>query len=168
MNSFSCSRHWQSRFRFALRWLASAFVLSSLCACQTAGPMNPVNLSEPGWSVRQGQAVWQMPGNRPALAGEVVFALNTDGRCFVEFSKPPFPLVRAECGGPRWEIEFPPQKRHYAGGGLPTARLAWLQVCSGLSNRQVAPPWRFERRSDGSWRLDNTRSKETVEGFLEP
>jgi hypothetical protein len=109
-----------------------------------------------------------MPGDGPALAGEILLALNTDGRCFLEFSKTPFPLVRAECGDSRWEIEFPPQDLYYAGGGLPPARLAWLHVCRGLAGREAAPPWRFERRADGSWRLENTRSKETVEGFLQP
>ena len=168
MDNLSCARHWQSRSRFALRWLASAFVLLSLCACRTTGSIKPINLSEPGWSVRQGQAVWQMPGNRPQLAGEILLALNTDGRCFVEFSKTPFPLVRAECGDSGWEIEFPPQNLYYAGGGPPPARLAWLHVCRGLAGREAAPPWRFERRADGSWRLENTRSKETVEGFLQP
>jgi hypothetical protein len=109
-----------------------------------------------------------MPGRRPELAGEVVLALNADGRCFVEFSKTLFPLVRAECGNARWEIEFPPQKIHFAGGGPPPARLAWLQVSRGLAGQEVAPPWRFERRADGSWRLDNSRSKEAVAGWLQP
>jgi hypothetical protein len=168
MVHFFCARHGQPRIRFAPRWLASALVLLNLCACRTSGTVQPINLSEPGWSVREGQAVWRMPGHRPELAGEMVLALNADGRCFVEFSKTPFPLVRAECGEARWEIEFPPQKLFFAGGGAPPARLAWLQVCRGLAGRQVGLPWHFERRADGSWRLDNTGSQETVEGWLQP
>ena len=143
-------------------------VLLSLCACQTVGKLSPIDLAEPGWSVRQGQAVWQMPGKRPALAGELVLALNADGRCFLEFAKVPFPLVRAKCSDAHWEIEFPPQKLGFAGGGLPPKRLAWLHVCRGLAGKQVSAPWRFERRADGTWRLDNSRSQESVEGYLEP
>jgi len=144
------------------------FVLLSLSACRTTGTVNPINLSEPGWSVRQGQALWHMPGQRPELAGEIVVALNADGRCFVEFSKTPFPLVRAECGDSRWEIEFPPEKLFYAGGSPPPRQLAWLQVCRGLAGKATAFPWRFERHADGSWRLDNSLSQETVEGYYQP
>jgi hypothetical protein len=142
--------------------------LVGLCGCQTNGRISPVNLAEPGWRVRQGQAVWQMPGKRPELAGDLTLALNADGRCFVEFAKVPFPLVQAKCSDSRWEIEFPPQRLFFAGGGLPPKRLAWLHVCRGLAGKEVRAPWRFERRADGSWRLDNTRNKESVEGYLQP
>ena len=130
--------------------------------------MRPIDTVEPGWKVRQGQALWRMPGNRPELAGELLVALNVDGRCFLEFSKQPFPLVRARCGDAKWEIEFPPQKLRFAGQGMPPKRLAWLQVCRGLAGLEVAAPWRFLRRPDGSWRLDNTKGKEAVEGYLQP
>jgi hypothetical protein len=143
-------------------------VLLSWCACQTSGTIKPITLSEPGWRVRQGQAVWQMPGKRPELAGELILAVNADGRAFVEFAKVPFPLVRAKCSDARWEIEFPPQKLFFAGGGAPPKRLAWLQVCRGLAGKPVRAPWRFEGRADGSWRLSNPRSRETVEGYLQP
>jgi hypothetical protein len=143
-------------------------ILLSLCACQTIGTISPVDLTEPGWSVRQGQAVWHMPGKRPELAGEMTLALNADGRCFVEFAKVPFPLVQAKCSDSHWEIAFPPQKLFFAGGGSPPKRLAWLQVCRGLGGKEVRAPWRFERRVDGSWRLDNPRNPESVEGYLQP
>ncbi len=80
----------------------------------------------------------------------------------------PFPFVQAKCSNSGWEIEFPPQKLFFAGGGQPPKRLAWLQVCRGLAGKEVRAPWRFERRADGSWRLDSTRSKESVEGYLQP
>jgi len=166
--SFFCFRDWQDRTRSSVRRLASTFLLLSLCGCGTIGTLSPIDLSEPGWSLREGQAVWHMPGHRPELAGEMILALNADGRCFVEFDKAPFPLVRAECGDSGWEIEFPPQELYYAGGGPPPGRLAWLQVCRGLAGREVAPPWRLERRADGSWRLENPRSQEAVEGWLQP
>ena len=165
---FLSGRQGRGWARCVFRWLAPGLVLSSLCACQTIGTIRPVNLAEPGWRVREGQAVWQMPGKRPELAGELTLAANVDGRCFLEFTKGPFPLVRAECGDSRWEIEFPPQKLFFAGGGMPPKRLAWLQVCRGLAGKEARAPWRFARRADGSWRLDNAHGKETVEGYLQP
>jgi hypothetical protein len=143
-------------------------LLLSLCACQTIGRISPVNLAEPGWRVGQGQAVWQMPGKRPELAGDLTLAMNADGRCFLEFAKGPFPFVRAECGESRWEIEFPPRKMFFAGGGAPPKRLAWLQVCRALAGKEARVPWRFERHADGTWRLDNARTKEAIEGYLQP
>ena len=151
-----------------VRIQAMALLVVCLPGCRSIGTITPINLSEPGWDVRQGQAVWQMPGDRPELAGEVILATNADGRCFIEFAKSPFPLVRAKCGNSRWEIEFPPQKLFFAGGGMPSARLAWLHVCRGLAGEEVRAPWHFERSAHGSWRLDNTRSKETVEGYIQP
>jgi len=148
--------------------LALALLVACLTGCQTIGTIKPINLAEPGWRVRQGQAVWRMPGNRPELAGEITFAVHTNGTCFVEFSKTPFTMVLAKCGATRWEIEFPPQKLFFGGGGVPPTQFAWLQLCRVLGGKEPRPKWHFEQRADGSWRLENARSKEAVEGFLEP
>lgn len=159
---------WQTRPGLILRSQALVLLAVCLAGCRTIGTINPTHLSEPGWRVRQGQAVWHLPGKRPELAGELIFAMNADGRCFLEFAKVPFPLMRAKCSDSRWEIEFPSQKLFFAGSGPPPKRWAWLQVCRGLTGKGVAPPWRFEFRADGNWRLDNARSKEFVEGFIDP
>ena len=161
-------RAWMNRIFHCQVLALLALLAACLGGCQTIGTIKPINLSESGWRARQGQAVWRMPGNRPELAGEMTFAIHTNGECFVEFSKTPFTMVLAKCGTTRWEIEFPPQKLYFAGGGTPPKRLAWLHVCNGLAGKEVAPPWRFARHTDGSWRLDNARTKEAVEGFLEP
>ena len=137
-------------------------------SCRSTAPFPSVDLSEPGWQVQQGQAVWKLGKNKPDLAGEITFARIADGRCLMEFAKTPFPLVRAKASATRWEIEFPPQKLHFSGGGQPPARLAWLQLMQALTGKPVAPPWHFEWRPNGGWRLENTRSGETLEGFLAP
>jgi len=168
LTRFRGHRHPQARERLAAVWLGSLLALLSLCGCQTIRAISPVNLAEPGWQVRQGQAVWQMPGKRPELAGDLTLAINPDGRCFLEFAKGPFPFVRAKCGAARWEVEFPSERRGFAGGGAPPRRLAWLQVCLGLAGKEPRGPWHFERRADGSWRLDNPRNRESVEGYLLP
>jgi len=137
-------------------------------SCCTTAPFPSVDLSEPGWRVQQGQAIWKLAKNKPELAGEVTLARHPDGRCLVEFSKTPFPLVRAKVSATRWAIEFPPQKLHFSGGGRPPARLAWLHLMRGLTGQPVSAPWQFELRPNGGWRLENPRRGESVEGYLEP
>ena len=149
--------------------LAGLLLLLQFCAsCRSIAPFPSVDLSEPGWRIQQGQAIWKLGKNKPELAGEITFARHADGRCLLEFSKTPFPLVRAKMSATRWEIEFPPQKLHFSGGGQPPARLAWLQLMQALTGKPVAPPWHFELRPNGGWRLENPRRGESVEGYLEP
>lgn len=149
--------------------LAGLLLLLQFCAsCRSIAPFPAVDLSEPGWRIQQGQAVWKFGKNQPELAGEITLARHMDGRCLVEFTKTPFPLVRAKISATRWEIEFPPQKLHFSGGGQPPARLAWLQLMEALTGKPAAPPWHFELRPDGGWRLENPRRGESVEGYLEP
>jgi hypothetical protein len=56
---------------------AGALALASGCA---APPLAPIDLAEPGWTVRVSAAVWHPPGNAPELAGELLVASHPDGR----------------------------------------------------------------------------------------
>jgi hypothetical protein len=56
----------------------------------------------------------------------------------------------------------------FTGRRQPPARFAWLYLHAALSGEPLPPPLRFERKPDGNWRLENTRSGETLEGFLAP
>src|ERR1043166_4713848 len=76
-------------------------------ACRTVLPLPPANLSQPGWTVRQGQAIWRSARKAPEIAGELLLATRTDGEAFVQFTKTPFPLVIAQTSGSDWEIRFP-------------------------------------------------------------
>ncbi|MDB6056500.1 MAG: hypothetical protein JWO95_344, partial [Verrucomicrobiales bacterium] len=71
-------------------------VISALAGCRTMKPLPPANLKEPGWTVREGQAVWKRKASEPEIAGEILLATRSDGRAFVQFSKNPFPLVIAQ------------------------------------------------------------------------
>jgi hypothetical protein len=148
-------------------WSALLTIAIFSPGCQTA-TKSLFTATGPGWHVQQGQAIWKLGKNKPELAGEITFAQHADGRCLLEFSKTPFPFVRAKMSVTRWEIEFPPQKLHFSGGGQPPARLTWLHLMRGLTGKPVAPPWHFELRPDGGWRLENPRRGESVEGYLEP
>src|ERR1044071_2118887 len=77
-----------SRRRF---WDLLLPVLASGClsACGTARPLPAVNLSEPGWRVQQGQAIWRTRKNAPEVAGELMVATHPGGRTFLQFTKTP-------------------------------------------------------------------------------
>ena len=77
--------------------IALALASIVLGGCQSAKPPPPLNLAEPGWQVRQGQAVWQARPHHPALAGEVLLAWNRDGRMFAQFTKTPFTVLNARA-----------------------------------------------------------------------
>src|SRR5436190_1004987 len=73
-----------------------------LVGCRTA-PLPPVNLHEPGWTVREGQAVWKRDQNTPEIAGEVLLATRPDGCTFVQFTKTPFPMIIAQTTTNHWQ-----------------------------------------------------------------
>lgn len=121
-----------------------------------------------GWRVQQGQAIWQPQKNLPELAGELVLARHPDGRCLVEFSKPPVAMAVAQITPHRWLVRFPPQAIGFGGRGRPSQRFAWLHLPSALEGKKLPRSFRFTRGPDGNWRLENSRTGEVVKGFLEP
>jgi len=140
----------------------------TLCGgCQTA-PRSLFTASGDGWHVRQGQAVWRPRRGLPELAGDLVVASHQDGRGFVQFAKPPVTLVWAQTTPSRWLIQFPAGHRSFRGHRRRPAHFAWLYLQAALAGEAVPAPLRFERQPAGDWRLENPRSGETLEGFLDP
>src|SRR3954464_16041006 len=80
-----------------------------LCAagCRLLPSLPPTNLSEPGWHVREGQAVWRMKRDAPEIAGEILLATKADGHAFVQFTKTPFPFLIGQTTSNRWQVELP-------------------------------------------------------------
>lgn len=136
--------------------------------CRSLGPMPPAHLGEPGWRVRQGQAVWCAGRGRPDLAGELLLATHPDGRWWVQFTKEPFPVVVARAIGNDWWIEFGLAGRRWSGRGQPPARFGWCHLATALEGRPLAASWRFEPRGGGSWRLHDPQTGEFIEGYLSP
>lgn len=145
-------------------WLFLLFAIS-LSGCATAPPLPPVNLQEPGWRVRQGQAVWQKSQSAPELAGEILVATRPDGRAFVQFSKNPFPLMIAQGTVKGWEVIVPTQNKRYAGSGVPPARLIWLWLPRVLSGQPPPKHWTWHSNTNG-WRLRNPTTGESLEGYF--
>jgi hypothetical protein len=126
-----------------------------------------VDLAEPGWTVRRGEAVWRAKRNAPEIAGEILLATNRDGRTFVQFTKTPFPFVVARSTTNAWQIESPAQNRRYSGGGAPPARLIWLQLPRALADSALPEDWSWQSSSN-SWRLANLSNGESLEGYFAP
>ena len=151
--------------RLALGCLAflSAILLVS---CSTlVGKLPPADLKEPGWTVREGQAVWHIPTGNREIAGDVMVATRPDGSSFVQFSKSPFAIVIAQENSNQWQVEFPPQNRHYAGRGKPPKRIIWLYLPKVLAGQVTPTGWTWHEDASG-WRLVNNANGESLEGFF--
>ncbi len=148
--------------------VAAAILLSVLTGCRTVPPPPLVQVAGPGWTVREGQAIWQPRARFPELSGEIVLATHTDGRYLLQFTKTPLPLIVASANGDAWQIRFVPEKRTFSGYGLPPARFLWLFLPDALAGRKIRAAVRFEARPDSSWHLENAQTGETLQGYLTP
>jgi hypothetical protein len=158
----------EGRLLRPLLWSALLTVTMLSPGCRTGPETTLFTVSGPGWRVQQGQALWRPRQKSPELGGDLVVASHADGRCVVQFSKTPLPLVLAQTTGTNWLIQFPPQQMGFIGGGSGPTRFPWLYLRPALAGEPLPSPLRFERRPDGNWRLENTRTGETLEGFLAP
>ena len=152
--------HWNGGF---LR-LFGFLLLATLCGCLSLHPLPKADLSQPGWTIRQGQAVWQPSRKSPELAGELLFATRTDGSTFVQFTKTPFPFAIAQTVSNHWQLEIPPQNKRYTAPGKPPARIVWFQLANALTGKPLAKGWTWHD-SDTNWQLTNS-SGESLEGYL--
>ena len=138
---------------------------ASVCGCVSSRPLPKADISQPGWTVRQGQAVWQPPGPKsPEIAGELLLATRPDGSAFVQFTKTPFPFAIAQISSNHWQLEIPPQNKRYTERGKPSARIVWFQLVNALTGKPLAKGWTWND-SGTNWQLKNS-SGESLEGFL--
>ena len=154
------------RLRVGAR-IAAAFSLAAvlpLCGCRALPPLPPANISGPGWQLQQGQAIWKPTRSRPELAGELILATHINGDFFIQFTKTPFTMATAQVVGNQWEIEFGNGERRWSGRGNPPARFSWFQLPHALADKPIAKNWRFARTAPETWRLENRRTGESLEG----
>jgi hypothetical protein len=143
----------------------SLLLLTTLGACVTAPPLPKVDLSAPGWTVREGQAIWRPRRQGPEIAGELLVATRADGSAFVQFTKTPFPFAIAQSSPAGWQIEFPPQNRRFAAPGSPPARIVWFQLAEAALGKPVGKGWTW-RDSTNNWQLKNLSSGESLDGYF--
>ena len=157
-----------TRMRFIARCYAMAFA-TALAGCQSLPPQPAMDLSEPGWTIRQGQAVWKTRPGAEGVAGDLLVAMHWNGRNVVQFTKPPLPLVAAQSDTNFWQIQYFAQKKKYSGRGQPPERILWLQLPENLATFVSArkdTDWSITRQSGGAWQLTNDLNGESLDGFL--
>jgi hypothetical protein len=157
-----------SRVPSSALWLALLAGATLCSGCRTPRESDLFTTSGPGWQVQQGQALWRPGRGMPELGGDLIVVTNQDGRCVVQFIKTPLALVLAQTSRTNWLIEFPPAHRGFKGRGAPWKRFAWLYLHPALAGDPLPAAFKFQRKADGGWRLENTHSGESVEGFLGP
>ena len=146
--------------------LCCMFFLCCAVGCGSLRPLPPADLSEPGWTVRQGQAIWET--DESDLAGEIIFAARPGRSASLQFIKTPLPLVSAQISGSRWTIHFAAEDRTHSGRGTPPSQLLWLHVANALQGVSPPPPVGFNCDASGNWELVNAKTGESISGFLTP
>jgi hypothetical protein len=146
--------------------LVLSLLLFCAVGCRTLPPLPASDFKQPGWTVREGQAVWRQKRGSPEIAGDILLATRADGRAFVQFNKTPFPLVIAQRTANAWEIESPAQNVRYAGRGKPPKRMIFLYLPDVLSGGPTPKGWTWQPLEDKRWRLENPRSGEYLEGYF--
>ncbi len=140
-------------------------ILIDFAGCISAPPLPKVDLSEPGWVIREGQAVWRPPHKAAEIAGDLQVATKKDGSVFVQFTKTPLPFAIAQTTPSGWQIEFPTQNRRFAAHGSPPARIVWFQLADALAGKPLSKNW-FWKSAGDNWQLTNSSSGESLEGYL--
>ena len=138
-----------------------------LSGCQT-GTQSLFTATGPDWHVQQGQALWRPKRGLPEFGGDLVLASDDAGRCLIQFDKTPMAILSAQTTSNRWLIKFPQRNMSFSGHGPGSTRFGWLYLPRALDGKPLPKNFRFERKPDGGWRLENSRTGETVEGFLSP
>ena len=152
-------RHWLKSF------LLAGLVL--LCGCQSSTP-SLFTATGPGWHVRQGQALWRPQRGLPEFGGDLVLASDGAGRSLIQFDKTPMAILFAQTTTNQWLIKFPQRQMSFSGHGSGPTRFSWLYLPDALAGKPLPQPLHFEDKPDGGWRLENSHTGETLEGFLSP
>ena len=120
------------------------------------------------WRVQQGQALWRPKRGLPEFGGDLVLARDDAGRTLIQFDKTPMAILSAQLTTNRWLIKFPQRDLGFSGRGSPWTRFAWLYLPAALDGQPLPKNFRFEKKSDGGWSLENSSTGEKLEGFLAP
>jgi hypothetical protein len=141
-------------------------MLSLNLSCRTVPPQAPFDLTQPGWTIRQGQAIWRTRSPVLEIAGELLVALHPDGCGLVQFTKVPLPVVLAQASKHSWQIEFAADNKHYSGPGAPPEQLVWFELVRVLRKEKPSRGWTFAEKPDGAWRLEHASTGEVLEGYF--
>ena len=85
----------------------------------------------------------------------------------VQFTKTPFPMVVARTAAGAWQLDAPAQNRRYTFRGAPPGRIIWFQLSHALSGTSLPKQWLWHH-ADANWRLENSGTGESLEGYFNP
>ena len=131
-------------------------------------PLPPADLGAPGWSVRQGQAVWISARGKEGIAGEILLATRASGECFVQFAKPPFTLATARAEAGVWSVALASARRQFSGRDRGPVRFVWFALAEEVRGCRAGGGWSFEARNGTKWCLTNAFTGEVLEGYFGP
>jgi hypothetical protein len=149
-------------------WSTLLALVVIFAGCRTPGGAPLFTTGGPGWHIQEGQALWCPRRGFPELGGDIVMASNENGCCMIQFAKTPLTLLVAQTTRTNWMLEFPGNRMRFAGRHAPSKRFAWLYLPTALEGKPLPPGFSFLRKPDGGWRLESSRSGESLEGFLSP
>lgn len=143
--------------------LSLLLLLLAAGGCATATALPPVDLSRPGWNVREIPALWRPQRGAPELAGELLVAVNGGDRV-IQFSKQGLPVVTAVVMSNRWQVTSALRAGTF-GGRLPApTRLPWFAVDGSPPRGLIPAPWTLhESGTDAGWTLVNPRTGESID-----
>ena len=160
---------WQFKGYWACSFIWSALLSGLLFSsgCQTS-KKSMFTASGPDWHIQEGQALWRPQRGLPEFGGDLVLASDGGGRSLIQFDKTPMAILSAQMTTNGWLIVFPQRQMIFSGNKPAPMRFSWLYLPDALAGNPLPKDLHFERKPDGNWRLENSRTGETVEGFLSP
>ena len=148
--------------RFAALGAGLGVLWGAACASPAARQAAAVDPSGPGWTVRQGQALWKPETDKPEIAGEVVLSTHPSAGSYVQFSKT-LPILSGRIGPAGWEFDATAENKRYSGRGNPPKRIVWLQLLRVLEGQEVSERWTVARPSNDFVTLENQFTGERLE-----
>ena len=146
---------------------ATTLLLLHGAGCQTLPSLPAVNLKDPRWTVREGEAVWKSKRDQPSIAGEFLVATSSAGDTFVQFTKNPFPMITAQTSNDVWQLEIPAENKRYTGRGKPPGRAIWFYLPRLFAGENPPEGWTWRPPQNGKWRLENKKTGELLEGIID-
>ncbi len=153
--------------RSALKLLTVTAFIMTLAGCRSLPPQPPMNLAEPGWVVREGQATWRAEPGAAAVQGSLMVAMHWSGRNVVQFTTTNGLLVSAQSTTNTWQAQFAGRDTVSTGRGKVPEKNIWLRLPEGLlGNSAEETDWIMTRERVGPWIFRNDLTGETLEGSL--
>lgn len=147
--------------------LAVLVVVSLLNGCATPAPRPAMNLAEPGWVIREGQAAWKRSPDSAEVRGQLLVALHVDGRNVVQFNAASGERVQAQFSTNFWQAQLPGRTAPVTGRGKPPQKILWLQLPEGLlGNSAEETDWMMSRERGRPWRFYHDVTGESLEGTI--